>query len=176
MVSASWKKAAPTVLTALYWILALLYWESLLHAAVFGGFGMDYWYAAGFSVSLGALPALAVSFLKKGRFAGNVILTLVLAVLYGSQLVYNSIFGTLYSAAMMAQGGGLRTVKERGLLPTVKERSCLRKNGRILSPRITTPVPKKYLPDLARCMLPTSAFRKISIATSTVPHSLCMTR
>ena len=72
MVSASWKKAAPTVLTALYWILALLYWESLLHAAVFGGFGMDYWYAAGFSVSLGALSALAVSSLKKGRFAGNV--------------------------------------------------------------------------------------------------------
>ena len=124
MVSASWKKAAPTVLTALYWILALLYWESLLHAAVFGGFGMDYWYAAGFSVSLGALPALAVSFLKKGRFAGNVILTLVLAVLYGSQLVYNSIFGTLYSAAMMAQGGEAMTSFWRELLSTMGEK-CL---------------------------------------------------
>lgn len=124
MVSASWKKAAPTVLTALYWILALLYWESLLHAAVFGGFGMDYWYAAGFSVSLGALSALAVSFLKKGRFAGNVILTLVLAVLYGSQLVYNSIFGTLYSAAMMAQGGEAMTSFWRELLSTMGEK-CL---------------------------------------------------
>ena len=124
MVSASWKKAAPTVLTALYWILALLYWESLLHAAVFGGFGMDYWYAAGFSVSLGALPALAVSFLKKGRFAGNVILTLVLAVLYGSQLVYNSIFGTLYSAAMMAQGGEAMTSFWWELLSTMGEK-CL---------------------------------------------------
>lgn len=65
MVSASWKKAAPTVLTGLYWILALLYWESLLHAAVFGGFGLDHWYAVGFSVSLGTLLALTVSFLKK---------------------------------------------------------------------------------------------------------------
>lgn len=124
MISASWKKAAPTVLTALFWILALLYWEGLLHAAVFGGFGMEYWYAAGFSVSLGALLALAVSFLKKGRFAGNLILTLVLAVLYGSQLVYDFIFGTLYSVAMMAQGGAAMTSFWRELLSTIGEK-CL---------------------------------------------------
>lgn len=37
------------------------------------------------------------------------ILTLVLTLLYGSQLVYDFIFGTLYSAAMAAQGGEAMT-------------------------------------------------------------------
>ena len=105
MARLDWKRALSGAYPAAYWIAALLYWEGLLHWAVFGSFGAECWFAAGFSVSLGLLLALAVSFLKRGGFAANLALTLVLTVLYGSQLVYNFIFGTLYSAAMAAQGG-----------------------------------------------------------------------
>ena len=117
-----WKRALSGAYPAAYWIAALLYWEGLLHWAVFGSFGAECWFAAGFSVSLGLLLALAVSFLKRGGFAANLALTLVLTVLYGSQLVYNFIFGTLYSAAMAAQGGEAMTTFWRELLSTMGER------------------------------------------------------
>ena len=122
MARLDWKRALSGAYPAAYWIAALLYWEGLLHWAVFGSFGAECWFAAGFSVSLGLLLALAVSFLKRGGFAANLALTLVLTVLYGSQLVYNFIFGTLYSAAMAAQGGEAMTTFWRELLSTMGER------------------------------------------------------
>lgn len=122
MARVNWKKAAPGVWLAAYWVFALLYWEGLLHKAVFGSFEAECLYALGFSVSMGLALALAVSFLKKGRFAVNVIASLVLAVFYGSQLVYRFIFGTLYSVAMAAQGGEAMTSFWRELLSTMGEK------------------------------------------------------
>lgn len=122
MARVNWKKAAPGIWLAAYWVFALLYWEGLLHKAVFGSFEAECLYALGFSVSMGLALALAVSFLKKGRFAVNVILSLVLAVFYGSQLVYRFIFGTLYSVAMAAQGGEAMTSFWRELLSTMGEK------------------------------------------------------
>ena len=124
LVRLNWKKAVPGAYLAAYWIFALLYWEALLHWAVFDGFGAECLYAVGFSVSMGLLLALAASFLKKGRFAVSFGLTLALTVLYGSQLVYNFIFGTLYSAAMAAQGGEAMTTFWRELLSVMGEK-CL---------------------------------------------------
>ena len=124
MACMNWKKAAPGIWLAVYWVLALLYWEGLLHMAVFGSFGEEYLYAVGFSVSVGLALALAVSFLKKGRLAVNFGLSLLLAVLYGSQLVYRFIFGTLYSVTMVAQGGEAMTSFWRELLSTMGEK-CL---------------------------------------------------
>lgn len=122
MAHVNWKKAAPGIWLAAYWIFALLYWEGLLHKAVFGSFEAERLYAVGFSVSIGLMLTLAVSFLKKGRFAVNVLLSLVLAVFYGSQLVYRFIFGTLYSVAMAAQGGEAMTSFWRELLSTMGEK------------------------------------------------------
>ena len=122
MARVNWKKAAPGIWLAAYWIFALLYWESLLHKAVFGSFEAERLYAVGFSVSIGLMLTLAVSFLKKGRFAVNVLLSLVLVVFYGSQLVYRFIFGTLYSVAMAAQGGEAMTSFWRELLSTMGEK------------------------------------------------------
>ncbi|MGM9658984.1 MAG: LTA synthase family protein [Faecousia sp.] len=119
---ANWKKTAPAALLAVYWIFALLYWEGLLHRAVFGSFQNGIAYAVGFSVSAALVLALAVSFLRKGRFAVNILLTLVLTVLYGSQIVYNFIFGTLYSVKMMGQGGDAMTSFWRELLSTMGDR------------------------------------------------------
>ena len=103
-----------------YWAFALLFWETLLHIAVFGEFSLKFGYAVGFSVSAALLLALVVSFLKqKAAFAVNLLLTLVLTVLYGSQMVYNFIFGTLYSAALMGQGGQAVTSFWRETLSTM---------------------------------------------------------
>ena len=110
------------MLTALYWMFSLLYWEGLLHKAVFESFGKEVVYAVGFSVSVAILLTLLVSFLNKGRFAVNLCLTLVLAVLYGSEVVYNFIFGSMYSVAMVAQGGEAMTSFWRELLSTMGDR------------------------------------------------------
>ena len=106
-----------------YWTFALLFWETLLHFAVFGEFSLKFGYVVGFSVSAGLVLALAVSFLKrKAAFAVNLLLTLVLMVLYGSQMVYNFIFGTLYSVALMGQGGQAVTSFWRETLSTMMEK------------------------------------------------------
>ena len=122
MARVNWKKAAPGVWLAAYWVFALLYWEGLLHKAVFGSFEAECLYAVGFYVSIGLMLTLAVSFLRKGRFAVNVIASLALVVFYGSQLVYRFIFGTLYSVAMAAQGGEAMTSFWRELLSTMGEK------------------------------------------------------
>ncbi len=106
-----------------YWAFALLFWETLLHIAVFGAFSPKFGYAVGFTVSIAFVLALAVSFLKqKAAFAANLLLTLVLTVLYGSQMVYNFIFGTLYSVALMGQGGQAVTSFWRETLSTMLEK------------------------------------------------------
>ena len=106
-----------------YWVFALLFWETLLHAAVFGEFSGKFGYIVGFSVSAGLVLALAVSFLnRKAAYVINLLLTLVMTVFYGSQLVYNSIFGTLYSAALMGQGGQAVTSFWRETLSTMLEK------------------------------------------------------
>ena len=89
-----------------FWFCALLFWEILLHIIVLGDFGGNFGYLAGFTASAAALLALVQSFVpKKVNFAVTLVLSLVLTVLYGSQLVYNYVFGTLYSMALMGQGG-----------------------------------------------------------------------
>lgn len=122
MAHTSWKKVLPAALQAAYWMFALLYWETVLHQAVFGEFGKEFVYAVGFSVSAALVLALAVSFLTKRRLVVSGLLTVALTVLYGSQIVYNFIFGTMYSVAMMGQGGDAMTSFWRELLSTMAER------------------------------------------------------
>ena len=106
-----------------YWVFVLLFWETLLHAAVFGEFSGKFGYVIGFSISAGLVLALAVSFLNRIiAFVTNLLLTLVMTVFFGSQLVYNSIFGTLYSAALMGQGGQAVTSFWRETLSTMQQK------------------------------------------------------
>lgn len=113
-----WKKIWTAGKPACYWVLALLYWECLLSGAVFHSFGVRT-FALGFTVSIALLLTLVLSFLKKGRFGAEIVLTAVLTLLYGSQMVYNFIFGTLYSVAMVSQGGEAMTNFWRELLATM---------------------------------------------------------
>ena len=110
-----WKKIWTAAKPTFYWAFALLYWECLLSGAVFHSFGVRI-YALGFTLSAALLVALVLSFLRKGRFGAEVFLTAVLTLLYGSQIVYHFIFGTLYSVAMVSQGGEAMTNFWRELL------------------------------------------------------------
>lgn len=110
-----WKKIWAAAKPAFYWAFALMYWECLLSGAVFHSFGVRI-YALGFTLSAALLVTLVLSFLRKGRFGAEVFLTAVLTLLYGSQIVYHFIFGTLYSVAMVSQGGEAMTNFWRELL------------------------------------------------------------
>lgn len=110
-----WKKIWTAAKPAFYWAFALLYWECLLSGAVFHSFGVRI-YALGFTLSAALLVTLVLSFLRKGHFGAEILLTAVLTLLYGSQIVYHFIFGTLYSAAMVSQGGEAMTNFWRELL------------------------------------------------------------
>ena len=110
-----WKKIWMAAKPAFYWAFALLYWECLLSGAVFHSFGVRI-YALGFTLSAALLVTLVLSFLRKGRFGAEIFLTAVLTLLYGSQIVYHFIFGTLYSVAMVSQGREAMTNFWRELL------------------------------------------------------------
>lgn len=110
-----WKKIWTAAKPAFYWAFALLYWECLLSGSVFHSFGVRI-YALGFTLSAALLVTLVLSFLRKGRFGAEILLTAVLTLLYGSQIVYHFIFGTLYSAAMVSQSGEAMTNFWRELL------------------------------------------------------------
>lgn len=110
-----WKKIWAAAKPAFYWAFALMYWECLLSGSVFHSFGVRI-YALGFTLSAALLVTLVLSFLRKGRFGAEVFLTAVLTLLYGSQIVYHFIFGTLYSVAMVSQGGEAMTNFWRELL------------------------------------------------------------
>lgn len=89
-----------------YWLLAALYWEVLLHTAVYGGFRASFGYGIGFTVAAAMAIAAVLSLIPgKAAFVLDLILSLGLIMLYGSQMVYNFIFGTLYSVAAVGQGG-----------------------------------------------------------------------
>lgn len=106
-----------------YWFFALLFWETLLHFAVYGDFDLKFLYVVGFTAAGALVVSLLTSFVpKKGNFAVDLILTVILAVLYGSQMVYNFIFGTMYSVALMEQGGQAMTSFWRELLSTMAEK------------------------------------------------------
>lgn len=106
-----------------YWLFSLLFWELLIQFAVFDGFSGKLTYMAGFTACHAMVMALVLSFLPgRGNYVLDLILNLVLTVFYGSQIVYYFIFGTLYSAALMEQGGQAVTSFWRETLSTMLER------------------------------------------------------
>lgn len=86
-----------------YWFLTLVYMETLLHALVYNvKFTGNYAFAIGFSAVFACVLTLITSSLpKKAHTPVTIILSLALVILYGSQMVYNFIFGTMYSLVMM---------------------------------------------------------------------------
>lgn len=100
------RRARPSLGSLLFWSLCILFFEVVLHAAVFDGFSLRFGYAAGFSISLAALIALLLSFVpEKLNFALHLVVTFLLTALYISQVIYEAVFGSLYSLMQMQMGG-----------------------------------------------------------------------
>lgn len=106
-----------------FWLLAILFFEGLLHIVVYGGFSIKFLYALGFSVVFAGVLALLMSFIpRKASYPVAAVILVLLMILYGSQLVYKFIFGTLYSVAQIQQGGAAITSFWKETVATIKER------------------------------------------------------
>ena len=107
----------------LFWFLSVTYLESLVHFTVYDGFHWRFAYAVGLTAAIASLIALVFSLLpRKIRFGGMVVGTVALTFLYGSQMVYEFIFGTMYSMAQMGMGGAALTSFWRETLATMWEK------------------------------------------------------
>ena len=90
----------------LYWFLSLSYWECAVHYTVYDGFHPRFLYTFGLTAAIACLMALVFSWIpQKLRFGAMVAAAGGLTFLYGSQMVYEFIFGTMYSVAQMGMGG-----------------------------------------------------------------------
>ena len=110
------------VVTALFWLLSLIYMEVLLHALLYGKFTAHFWYAVGFSaaIALGVSALLGLLPENAGRILSPVLMGLV-SFLYCSQLVYHAVFGTMYSMSLVGMGGQALTNFWRETLRTILE-------------------------------------------------------
>jgi len=89
-----------------YWLFTLIYLELILHLEAFGAPNLKFAYVIGFSFVFAGALALIASFLpRKVHLPVTYVLTVIVILLYGSQMVYNFVFGTLYSVAQMQMGG-----------------------------------------------------------------------
>ena len=100
----TWKRKDFVAL--LYWFISILIWELVCHFVCFKGFSFAALYIFPFS----ALFALIMTFLmrlcsEKWNKRWTVILTVILIVFYGSQIVYNRVFTGFFSIRMVKMGG-----------------------------------------------------------------------
>lgn len=113
----------PGLMLFLVWFCSLLYLESLVHFTVYGGFHPRFLYAVGLTAAVAALLALVFSFIsRRFRFAAMLASEAALAVVYGSQMVYAFVFGTMYSMAQVGMGGAAITSFWRETLITMWEK------------------------------------------------------
>ena len=140
-----------------YWLFTITFLEAVLHASVFDGFSANFLFIVGFGGAFAALLSLLTSFLpKKASFAVTVLLTLALMLLFGSQIVYNAVFGSLYSIAMLALGGDALGAFWKETLLTMMEN--LLPIGLLFVPLVLLIIlwkkkPAVFLPDGFRCRL-----------------------
>ena len=107
----------------LFWFVAILYFEGLLHAVVYANVSWKILYIVGFSLSVAGVLTLLTSFLpRKADLIVTAVLTVALTVLYGSQLVYKFIFGTLYSVSQIQQGGAALTSFWKETVATIRDK------------------------------------------------------
>ena len=99
-------------------MLAVL--EIVLHLAAFGIPKLSFGLALGFDLVFACALALVASCLpRKAHFIFHLLVTLLLTLLYGSQMVYYFAFGSLYSVSQMQMGGAAITSFWRETLLTM---------------------------------------------------------
>ncbi len=109
-----------TVVWFFFWFFSLIYLEALLHWVAFHTFTGHFLYVLGFTIPFAAALTLLASFVPRQlSYAVTILLSLVLIILYGSQMVYQFVFGSLYSVSLIQQGGDAITSFWRETLLTI---------------------------------------------------------
>ena len=109
-----------TLYTLLAIFLSVFYLELLLHFAAFGTPKTNLLFVAGFSFVFSCvLTVILAAVPVKFRFCGVLFTEALLAVLYGSQMVYYFVFGSLYSVSQVQMGGAAITSFWKELLETM---------------------------------------------------------
>ncbi len=110
------------IINVFFWLIAFLYWEIVTHAAMYDQFQLSFRFALFFSGAIALVLSLLTGFLPRALiFPINLLLTVVVTVVYGSQMVYHFIFGTPYSVAQMGLGAGAVSQFWRETLTTMTE-------------------------------------------------------
>lgn len=105
-----------------FFFFTLFYLEVVLQIVVFRKAGENFLYTAGFDLVFACAMALITSFLpKKANFAVTALITGLLILLFGSQVVYYYVFGTLYSVGQMQMGGAAITSFWRETISTMAD-------------------------------------------------------
>ena len=106
----------------LYWLFAFTYWEVLAHAGMYGQFQGSFRFALGLTWAMALILSLLVGLLPQVCISPvNLLLTLGMIFLYGSQMVYFFIFGTPYSVFQMGLGAGAVSQFWREMFGTMGE-------------------------------------------------------
>jgi hypothetical protein len=94
------------LISGAYWLTLLTVLELLLHILAYGAPTGDFLMVLGFNVCIAGVAAILFSFLPgKIRLIGEILVTALVILFFASQTVYFLIFGTLYSVALVQQGG-----------------------------------------------------------------------
>ena len=110
----------PVIWNFVYWLAAFACWETMAHFTVFQQFHPRFLYTVGFGGAIACLVTVLVSLVPaRVRFWVNLALTVLFVFVYGSQMVYEFIFGTMYSVAQMEIGGAALTSFWRETLSTI---------------------------------------------------------
>lgn len=111
-----------TVYNALFWILILLYLELTLHVRLFEACTLSCLYILGFTAVIGLLISCLLGFLPpKANRIVSMVLVCVITVVYCTQIVYEGVFGTMYSMSQIGLGGDAITSFWRETLLTILE-------------------------------------------------------
>ena len=106
--------------TFAFWFLTLVYLEGSLQYLAFEELSAKFLYAVGFDAMYAAVLTLFTTLIPgKANFVVNCMLTVAAILVYGSQVVYNFVFGTLFSVALIEQGGQAVTSFWRELVATM---------------------------------------------------------
>jgi len=121
-VSQPQSKSWTLLWNAIFWVVTLIYLETVLHTVIFHSISLRYGYLIGFTAVIGLAVSAILTWLPR-RVAANLstILTVIFCVLYASQIVYYFIFGSMYALSMVSLGGGAVTSFWKETLLTIGE-------------------------------------------------------
>lgn len=89
----------------MFWFVTLLYLETVLHIALFRSMSIRYLYLIGFTMTISLVLTGLTQLPRKANQIVSLIVVIVLCILYESQLIYDAIFGSMYSISMVSMGG-----------------------------------------------------------------------